>query len=130
MTTPLLPFLFVGLGGCAGALLRYSLTLGLQNVSLTLPYGTLSANLAGCFVIGLIVQLSALTDAISTETRLLLATGFCGGFTTLSSLIYELSQLLEDSEYFYASVYFAATFIGALLSFYLGTTLVRLWLRF
>lgn len=127
--TTILPFLLVGLGGCLGAILRYILALSFQNSSVILPFGTLASNLAGCFVIGLVVQLAALTDAVSAESRLLLATGFCGGFTTLSSLIYELSQLLKDSEYFYASLYFVATFAGALLSFYLGTALIRLWLK-
>ena len=122
-------FILVGLGGCAGALLRYVLTLSFQSVSIILPFGTLASNLAGCFVIGLVVQLAALTEAISAENRLLLATGFCGGFTTLSSLVFELSEMLKDSEYFFASMYFFATFCGAFVSFYLGTTLVRLLLK-
>ena len=51
---------------------------------------------------------------------MLLATGFCGGFTTLSSFIYELGQFVQDKEYFYASGYFAATLAGAALAFLLG----------
>ena len=124
-----LPFLLVGIGGCLGALLRYTVSLAFQNVAVILPFGTLISNLTGCFVIGLIVQLAALSEAVSVEARLLLATGFCGGLTTLSSLIYELSQLLQDSEYFYASLYFIATFMGAFFSFYLGGALVRIWFK-
>ena len=123
------PYILVGLGGCAGALSRYALSLGLQSTSLVIPMGTLVSNLAGCFVIGGVVQLAASTEAVSSETRLLLATGFCGGFTTLSSLVLELSNMLKDSAYFYASAYFLATFGGAFVSFYLGTALIRLLFR-
>lgn len=122
-------YLLVGLGGFLGALLRYILSLSFQNVSIIFPFGTLSANLAGCFIIGIIVQLTALTEILSAEARLFLATGFCGGFTTLSSFIFELSELLEDSEYFYASLYFSATLGGAFVGFYFGTTLLRLLLK-
>jgi CrcB protein len=57
---------------------------------------------------------------LSTEMRLLLATGFCGGFTTMSSFVYELGQFVQDKEYFFASTYFVATLAGAGLAFALG----------
>jgi len=52
--------------------------------------------------------------------RLLLATGFCGGFTTMSSFVYKLGQFVQDQEYFYASSYLVATLTGAGLAFVLG----------
>jgi fluoride exporter len=114
-------FLLVGVGSLVGGVSRYGLTLLTQNVSaFSLPYGTLLSNLAGCLVIGLIAGFSGKTELLSTEMRLLLATGFCGGFTTLSSFIYELGQFVQDKEYFYASGYFAATLVGAALAFLLG----------
>ncbi len=119
-----IPFFYVGLGGLLGAILRYLTTLAGLKVSLVFPYGTLASNLVGCFAIGVIAQLAADTDLLSSEARLFLATGICGGFTTLSSMIYELAQLLKDDEVFFASVYFAATLGGALLSFYLGSLLI------
>lgn len=110
----------VGLGSMAGGVSRYGLTLLTQNVSaFSLPYGTLISNLAGCLVIGLIAGFGK-TELLSTELRLLLATGFCGGFTTMSSFIYELGQFVQGREYFFASTYFAATLIGAALAFALG----------
>ena len=114
-------FLLVGVGSLVGGVSRYGLTLLTQNVSaFSLPYGTLLSNLVGCLVIGLIAGFSGKTELLSTEMRLLLATGFCGGFTTLSSFIYELGQFVQDKEYFYASGYFAATLVGAVLAFLLG----------
>lgn len=123
MASFVIPLVYVGLGGLLGAILRYLMTLAGLKISLVFPYGTLASNLLGCFFIGAIAQLAADTDLLSSEARLFLATGLCGGFTTLSSMIYELAQLLKDNEVFFASIYFAATFFGALLSFYLGSLL-------
>jgi CrcB protein len=117
----LLPLILVGLGSMLGGISRYGLTLATQNIAaFSLPYGTLFSNLAGCLLIGLIAGFSGRTELLSTELRLLLATGFCGGFTTMSSFIYELGQFLQDKEYFFASTYFVATLAGAGLAFALG----------
>lgn len=126
----LIPFLLVGLGSMAGGVSRYGLSLATQNVSaFSLPYGTLLSNLAGCLLIGLLAGLGAKTELLSSELRLLLATGFCGGFTTMSSFIYELGQFLQDKEYFFASTYFAATLAGAAIAFALGLALSGLLMR-
>ena len=120
----------VGLGSMAGGVSRYGMTLLTQNVSaFSLPYGTLVSNLAGCLLIGVIAGLAAKTGLLSTEMRLLLATGFCGGFTTLSSFIYELARFVQDKEYFFASTYFAATLAGAALAFALGLAISASLLR-
>jgi CrcB protein len=122
-------FLLVGIGSLAGGVSRYGLTLLTQNVSaFSLPYGTLLSNLAGCLLIGLIAG-SGRTELLSTELRLLLATGFCGGFTTMSSFVYELGQFVQDKEYFFASSYFAATLVGAGLAFALGLLISAAILR-
>jgi len=114
----------VGLGSLLGGVSRYLLTLATQNLAaFSLPYGTLLSNLAGCLLIGLIAGFSGRSELLSTELRLLLATGFCGGFTTLSSFIYELGQFVQDQEYFFASTYFVATLAGAGLAFALGLLL-------
>jgi CrcB protein len=122
-------FLLVGIGSLVGGVSRYALTLLTQNVSaFSLPYGTLLSNLAGCLVIGLIAGFGR-TELLSTEFRLLLATGFCGGFTTMSSFVYELGQFVQDKEYFFASSYFAATLVGAGLAFALGLLISAAILR-
>lgn len=129
MTKILMPLVYVGLGGFIGAVLRYLTTLATQGGSVGFPYGTLVSNLLGCFVIGIVATLAMGTTLLSTESRLFLATGVCGGYTTLSSLVYELSRFVEDGELFYASVYLAATFFGAVLAFYLGTMLTTIVLK-
>lgn len=123
-------FVYVALGSMLGGISRYGMTLATKNIAaFSLPYGTLLSNIAGCLLIGLLAGVGAKTEALSTEMRLLLATGFCGGFTTMSSFVYELGQFVQDKEYFYASGYFALTFAGAGLAFLAGLIVSQLLMR-
>lgn len=115
-----LPFLAVGCGGFIGSVFRYALSLACQRYSATFPHGTLWANLIGCLVLGGLSALAAKTGALPPTMRLLLATGLCGGFTTMSTFTYELFKFLEDAEYLYAAGYFSLTLAGCLASFCLG----------
>ena len=113
-----------------GGISRYTMTLVTQNYAVfSIPFGTLISNVAGCLIIGLIAGIGIKTELLSTEMRLLLATGFCGGFTTMSSFVYELGQFVQGKEYFYASTYFMATLLGAGFAFLLGLILSDLLLR-
>lgn len=124
-----MPVLAVGAGGCAGSILRYLLSLIAQRYSISFPHGTLWANLLGCFAIGAIAALAAAGEILSPNARLLLATGLCGGFTTMSSFTYELAQFLRENDYLYATGYFALTAAGCLLMFFLGAAAVKLILK-
>jgi fluoride exporter len=119
----------VGLGGFVGSIARYGLALLLQGYSLVMPAGTLAANLAGCFVIGCVAELAAPLPLLTPGTRLLLGTGFCGGFTTMSSMIYEMAQFLREGEYFHAGVYLTLTLAGSLALFFIGGVLVKLVIK-
>jgi len=124
-----LAFIYVGLGSMLGGVSRYALTLVTQNYSaFSIPFGTLMSNVVGCLAIGLLAGIGGKTELLTTEMRLLLATGFCGGFTTMSSFIYELGQFVQDKEYFFASTYFTATLAGAGVAFFLGLLLSDLLL--
>ena len=121
--------LMVGLGGFAGALARYGLSLACQKGSIVFPLGTLGANLLGCLFIGILAQLASETHWIPPALRLLLATGFCGGFTTLSAFAFETAQFAKSAEWFLAGTYVLATLLGAFLAFALGSLLVVLLLK-
>jgi fluoride exporter len=123
-----LPFLLVGVGGFAGSILRYLMTLLFRNYH-TMPFGTLVSNVAGCFFIGIITGLSIDAPILSAEARLFLATGMCGGFTTLSSFIFELGQFAREGEYLIGSMYFTGTIGGAGLAFLLGTLLPKILIK-
>ena len=125
-----LSFVYVAFGSMVGGVSRYGLTLATRDMAaFSFPYGTLLSNIGGCLVIGFLAGVGLKTEALSTEMRLLLATGFCGGFTTMSSFIYELGQFVQDKEYFYASGYFALTFVGAGLAFLAGLLASQLLMR-
>jgi CrcB protein len=126
MPHPLTACLLVGSGGLAGSLARYGLSLAAQRYAVDWPAGTFASNALGCFLIGLLAEAAARGDAISPEIRLLLATGFCGGFTTLSSYIYESAHMIRQGDLFHASFYFIGTLAAAGGSFLAGILLVRL----
>ena len=81
-----------------------------------MPLGTLVANLLGCFLIGLFYNYVE-----SKEVYAILATGFCGGLTTFSTLNEELQRLLSDKKVFY--VYLTLTYLGGFIAIFLGILL-------
>lgn len=115
----------VGAGGFIGSILRYLLSLAGQRFSFTFPHGTLWANLLGCLALGIVTALATATEILSPTTRLFLATGICGGFTTMSTFTYETFQFAQDSEYLYAAVYCVATIAGCAAMFYMGLLAVK-----
>lgn len=119
----------VAAGGASGALARFGLTVLFQRQAIVFPLGTLGANLLGCLMIGALAELAARTELLSGNARLLLATGFCGGFTTLSTLTLEMVQYLRAGSVLAAAGYFALTIGGAFMSFFLGAALMRFVLR-
>ena len=125
----LVPILVVGAGGAFGSILRYGLSLLAQRYSVTFPHGTLWANLLGCLVIGIVVTVATATESLSPTMRLFLATGICGGFTTMSSFIYELAQFIKDHEFLYAGAYFSLTLVGCMAMFCIGAWLVQWTLK-
>lgn len=126
---PLLLFAVVGLGGAIGSVFRYALSLSAQRFSVTFPHGTLWSNLLGCFIIGAVAAASSRTEILSPPMRLLLATGLCGGFTTMSTFTYEMFKFVQASEYLYASGYFLVTTVGCAAMFCLGMSAVAVFLK-
>jgi CrcB protein len=120
-----MPLVYVGMGGALGSVLRYLLSLLAQRYFVTFPCGTLAANLLGCLLIGIVVTLATSSAALSPSWRLFLATGICGGFTTMSSFVYEMMKFVQDRELFYAGGYLALTLLGSMGMFCLGVWLVQ-----
>lgn len=114
-------FLLVFFGGGIGSMLRYGVQVlfNRHNLSGGMPWSTLTVNLLGSLVIGLIVGLATRHQA-SEETRLLLVTGLCGGFTTFSTLSHDSVQLLRNGMTLQFALYVAATLVLGILLCYLG----------
>lgn len=119
--------ILVGTGGFLGSVARYTVALMLAPVAAWFPFSTLSVNIIGSFLIGLLSELAVSTTLVSPEARLFLVTGFCGGFTTFSAYMFEHASLLRDGQVFYAGIYLAGSITGGIAAFYLGTILAKLW---
>lgn len=119
----------VGVGGFAGSVARYGLSVGAQRLAITWPLGTLAANVVGCLVIGVVMGLTARGEMVSPEMRVAVAVGFCGGFTTMSSMIYETAEMLRVGEYLHAIVYAAGSFGLSMTALVVGVMAVRVVIR-
>ena len=88
-------WLAVGLGAAIGAWLRWGLGMLMNQVHQHIPLGTLVANLAGGYVIGLAMAFFSTHNGISPEWRLFAITGFLGGLTTFSTFSAETALMLQ-----------------------------------
>lgn len=105
--------LLVFLGGGLGSVARYSIYKLMAVGNLSLPYGTLLANVTGSLILGLVLGYSLKQGNLSQNTLLFLTTGFCGGFTTFSTFAFENQAFLRAGDYFSFSVYtFGSLFLG------------------
>ena len=115
-------FLYVGLGGALGAILRYSFYL------LPIPYNkTIFINIIGAIVIGFVSFFSKNIKVLDYRLVLFLTTGLCGGFTTFSTFSLETVQLIEKNEYFLALLYSLGTVVLSLLGIYIGYYFAKLF---
>ncbi len=105
---------FIGIGGFAGSVLRYLVSIYCLKVfGNLLPYGTLAVNLLGSLLIGLLAGAFIKTD--NQPLQFLLITGFCGGFTTFSTLSLEGLKMLRDSQYLLYGIYLSMSVIFGVL---------------
>ena len=96
--------LYLALAGACGTLARYWLG-GLisRNVSTNFPLGTAIINIAGCLAFGLLWAIIESRLSISGQLRTVIFVGFFGAFTTFSSFAFETAQLLDESQWLWAS---------------------------
>lgn len=110
--------LFVGIGGFVGSVLRY--IVGMIPIKFFgIPLNTFIVNVAGAFVIGLVVALCAKNPMVDSRLFLMLKVGLCGGFTTFSTFSLETVDLIKGGSWFIAFVYIVLSVvlcIGAILA--------------
>jgi CrcB protein len=120
-------YLVIAVGGSIGAILRY-LT-GVYSAKLFgtwLPYGTLIVNIVGSFILSFFMILFLEKLSLDPLWRLFVAVGFCGSYTTLSSITYETLSIVMDGDYVRALLNIALNFGLSFLSAFAGIVLARM----
>jgi CrcB protein len=120
-------YLVIAVGGSIGAILRY-LT-GVYSAKLFgtwLPYGTLIVNAVGSFILSFFMILFLEKLSLDPLWRLFVAVGFCGSYTTLSSITYETLSIVMDGDYVRALLNIALNFGLSFLSAFAGVVLARM----
>lgn len=115
-------------GASCGALFRWFLGLQLNALFPTIPPGTLIANLLGGFLVGVALNFFSTQASLAPEWRLLVITGFLGGFTTFSAFSTEVVALLQQGRLMWATGAVAIHVLGSLFMTILGMVTYE-WVR-
>ena len=118
-------FLLVFLGGGLGSLLRYIIALQTNTVKSGFPLGTFIVNIVGSLIIGIILGYALKNNTVSQNLILLIATGFCGGFTTFSTFAFENFMFLKEGDFLSFGLYTFGSIAIGLLAVFVGLLLVR-----
>ncbi|MFO7567267.1 MAG: fluoride efflux transporter CrcB [Enhygromyxa sp.] len=119
--------LLVGSGGFIGSVLRYLLQYYMEkSLTSTFPWGTLIANIAGSFIIGMIFALAEKGNLMSAEWRIFLAVGICGGFTTFSAFAYNNFTMINEKAWSSLFLNIGGNLFLGILAVYLGVILIRM----
>lgn len=118
--------LIVALGGAFGAALRHLVNLAtLRMLGPNFPWGTLTVNIIGSFVMGLFIELLARRLDGSQELRLLIATGVLGGFTTFSAFSLDIAVMWERGAVLTASIYAVSSVVLSIAALFAGLATVK-----
>ena len=116
--------LLVALGGSVGSVLRYLLS----NINTSFPWGTFTVNILGSLLIGLLVGFAG-KGVLSPEMKLLLVTGFCGGFTTFSTFANESFVMMKAGDVLLTALYVGASVVIGILAVWGGMMLSNISIR-
>jgi CrcB protein len=120
------PVILVAVGGAIGSVLRYYVSLlALRIAGIAFPWGTLTVNVVGSFLIGVLTELIARRFDASMELRLLLVTGFLGGFTTFSAFSLDTIALVERDQLLLAIVYIVVSVAVSIAAVFGGLAAIR-----
>lgn len=118
--------LFVGLGGAFGSILRFLTSLlTAKYYSNTFPLATFITNVLGCFLIGLFIGILGQNIQTNSSLKLLLITGFCGGYTAFSTFSAENISLFNTNQYLIAILYIITSIFIGLLALWFGFIITK-----
>lgn len=117
----------VGIGGGMGSVLRYMTSSFMTKYfPSSFPWGTLSVNVLGCLLIGVLLSLGERQSWMNNDLRLLWLTGFCGGYTTFSTFASENIQLWQSGQILTVIAYTIASVLLGLVAVWLGLVMVKM----
>jgi fluoride exporter len=118
--------IYIGIFGGLGCISRFFVSnFTYQVAGRSLPYGTLMVNVAGSFLLGLLMTFGLRSTLLPPELRVGLTTGFMGGFTTFSTFSYETLRLLEDGSYWQAGANIILNILLCLLFALVGVAVAK-----
>lgn len=118
--------LLVFLGGGLGSALRYGVGRFVITKNMSPLWATFSVNILGSLIIGLVLGFVLKNHSDNNQLTLLIATGFCGGFTTFSAFAFENQQLLKNGDITTMLIYTIGSFAIGILAVFLGLWSVKL----
>lgn len=119
-------FFIIAIGSGIGGALRFWVSSFAQKaLPVYFPYGTLTVNLLGSILLGILIFVFDEKELLSTNLKLLLAVGFCGGFTTFSTFSFETFNLLKETEFLLAGLNILLNIILTIAGVYLGYLITR-----
>jgi len=113
--------LLVALGGAVGSVGRYLVSKWLES---GLPWGTLTVNVIGCLLIGLLTGLVT-KGTLTPEMKLFLVTGFCGGFTTFSTFANESFSMMKAGDALLTALYIGGSVAIGIFAVYIGLYITK-----
>ncbi len=119
--------LLVAIAGALGALSRWGLSALMPRLlAPTFPFGTLTANLAGCLILGALTEMAEQTHLVSGEMRTIIGVGFIGALTTFSTFEFETFRLARRGDMLVAGANFLANIVFGFVMIWAGMALVDL----
>jgi CrcB protein len=119
------PMVAIGGGGALGTLARYGVERAVDPDTLGFPWGTFTVNVAGSFILAVVVTLVADRLPKDRWLRPFVAVGFCGGFTTFSTFALQIDQRARHGHLGSASAYLIASLAAGIGAALLGSALAR-----